>query len=85
MPTTNPIELWTRLATAWGGQTQPVDDPSLPFRAVSRFALRMANGEDIGQIVAVFLSDDPMAESLLPQFVKMADASLRDRLRSVLG
>ena len=85
MSTTNTIELWTRLATAWGGQSQAVYDPNLPFRVVSRFALRMANGEDVGQIVAVFLVDDPRAESLLPQFVNMADASLRDRLRSALG
>lgn len=85
MSTANPIALWIKLVAAWGGNTVALNDPSLPFRAVSHLPLRTAYADEVGQFIAVFLASDVKAETILPQWLAMSEQDLRDRLRGALG
>lgn len=83
MPTIDPIELWSQLVEVWGGQTQPIlHNP--PFLAVSRLPLRLANGAEIGQILAVFLLEES-SERLVTQLLEITDTKFREILRTAMG
>jgi signal transduction histidine kinase len=82
MPDLNSLELWKALVQAWGGQT--LQTGGQPFTALSRLPLRLASGEEVGQIIAVF-DWNSIAEQAILAAMQASDQQLLGQMRNYAG